>query len=806
MKAAVLAVLAAVATVVVGGAMDVALSPPALLLPCGGVDTCQQGEPAAGEVTPASAPRAPRQLPLETDWKERNCMCDRECSRHADCCDDAPSVQLTAKEQLPFECRELRNFGGIYLISTCPSNSTASNATKTACEGPANSSKGDPVSDLPVTDRETSVTYRNVHCAVCNDANPTNLEVWGARLECPSLHEADQLEIRRKMRFENGTWGVWLPRMEPPKPSVTEEAAGKEVGAKVAAFLRRGQQRTPSNTSSLLQRLRRRQRSLTWHPCHVDPVLPEGLIHLVRKCRPNVTGRCPDSWREPKVAEMCEKHTAHVFHGVGRTFKNVYCAMCWGVPVQELSCQGLLGTRNGLFKDFSPTAFAVLFDFSPVHSCQGRIFDPFVGSCRTLVCQESADSGCVSVKPQPLKQDKPSEEIKTNEIPDGKLDCDSTQLSVEEFSVIEPDTLLVTNTGVQLREFKLLRNGSALVCKQPVVEDAASLAEDRFGAALGYVTLVCLGISIICLVLHLLAFALSKTHRASANNLASLCVALLVAYLAFLLGQVVRQHHAFCVASAVLTLYCFLAAFSWMLAIAVDVWSSLRRATTQLRCSSSSRWKRFFFTSLLCWLTPALVVLAAVLVENAPAGAVSEMLRPAFAARPGICWFTSRRSLLLFFAAPVSAVMLLNAVFFTSSALMIHTSSVTRTDFRLYLRLAVLMGLTWSVGLLAGFLDTPALWLVFVVLNSLQGLFIFLAFTCTSKVLKECKDRCCCGCFRRKRRGVINSDTIQGIKGPAKVTTSADMLPWSAFSSSVMSTKSSLHSMDSSRSTDETLY
>jgi NhaP-type Na+/H+ or K+/H+ antiporter len=169
--------------------------------------------------------------------------------------------------------------------------------------------------------------------------------------------------------------------------------------------------------------------------------------------------------------------------------------------------------------------------------------------------------------------------------------CDDTVLlDAEEFSMLERDVLLVSNSGVQFREFRLMDNGSAVLCKEPAVQlDVASLAEDRFGAALGYVTLVGLGISVICLALHLLAFCLSRSHRASANNLASLCVALLVAYMAFLLGQVVRQHHAFCVASAVLTLYCFLAAFAWMLAIAFDVWRSLRRATTQLRYSSASR-------------------------------------------------------------------------------------------------------------------------------------------------------------------------------------------------------------------------
>jgi len=411
---------------------------------------------------------------------------------------------------------------------------------------------------------------------------------------------ADQMEVRRKLRFENGTWGVWLPRSEPPKPPPVEDG-GREVGVKVAAFLRRGQRRNATSTSTaLLQRLRRRQRrSLTWHACNVDPVLPEGLIHLVRRCRPNVVEKCPDTWLEPKVAEMCASHTAHVFHGVGKTFKNVYCAMCWGVPVQEVSCQGLLGTRNGLDKDFSPTAFAVLFDFSPVHTCQGKLFDPFLGTCRSLICQASeVSSGCVSKKsPEP-----PAPEL-TNEIPDEpvkKLECDTVMLSAEEFSVLDPDTLLVSHSGIQFREFRLADNGSAILCKEhQQLLDAASLAEDRFGAVLGYVTLVGLGISVICLVLHLLAFCLSRSHRASANNLASLCVALLVAYMAFLLGQVVRQHHAFCVASAVLTLYCFLAAFTWMLAIAFDVWRSLRRATTQLRYSSASRYVKIVWVYIL---------------------------------------------------------------------------------------------------------------------------------------------------------------------------------------------------------------
>jgi hypothetical protein len=86
-----------------------------------------------------------------------------------------------------------------------------------------------------------------------------------------------------------------------------------------------------------------------------------------------------------------------------------------------------------------------------------------------------------------------------------------------------------------------------------------------------------------------------------------------------------------------------------------------------------------------------------------------------------------------------------NLAFFASSAHMIYsTTSTTRftasagtqRDFRLYARLAVLLGLTWVVGLAAGTMDVDVLWYIFIALNTLQGLFIFLAFTCTDKVIR----------------------------------------------------------------------
>lgn len=538
---------------------------------------------------------------------------------------------------------------------------------------------------------------------------------------------------------------------------------------------------------------------------------------------------------------MCESHTAHVFNG-GATYRNVYCAMCWGVPVQELSChQTQINTRLNFNKDFNVVAFAVLFDFGRGHgsvgssSCPSRqLFDPFLGVCRSLVCvagsAEAAGLGrCVA------------QAHRTEPEPERNNTCTTSHLLDDrEFSIMkEKKVLIIAATGTQLEEdkYQVLENGSALICTPSQLNyTLTSDTGDKFGAMLGYITLVGLGISIVCLSLHLLAFCLipdrtmhgsgnNNGNSNSAKNLASLCSALLIAYCGFLGGQLVRDERDFCVSSAIITYYSFLAAFTWMFAVSLDIWRSLRLATTQLRTSYSGRkqWRKFFINSVCCWFVPAIIVLAAVIVENSPPGSVMEEMRPGFGVRPGICWFSSRKALLVFFAAPISVVMLLNAIFFTSSALMIYSTTAStaggpRRDFRLYLRLAVLMGLTWSVGLLAGFLDTPLLWVVFVVLNTLQGLFIFLAFTCTQKMMRSLREGwLCCYCQhwrrKRRRRELVTSSSIGGVDGGVVggirklgVPSSSDHLPWSAFSSSVNSSKSS-HSEDStSRATDETLY
>ncbi|KAJ9592307.1 hypothetical protein L9F63_001203, partial [Diploptera punctata] len=227
------------------------------------------------------------------------------------------------------------------------------------------------------------------------------------------------------------------------------------------------------------------------------------------------------------------------------------------------------------------------------------------------------------------------------------------------------------------------------------------------------------------------------------------------------------EGNAPCTVVAIVTHYFFLASFSWMLTMAFDVWRTLRLATSELRVSAGKQWRKFVVYSSWSWIVPAIFVLSAIATDNAPPGSVMPDFRPGFGLKN--CWFSRRYALLVFFAVPLALVMILNIAFFSSSAHMIFSttsttrftsSSGTQRDFRLYIRLALVMGLTWTVGLIAGYLNVEGLWYTFIALNTLQGLFIFLAFTCTEKVVRAFADNLS-KCWKRSRRDGLRVDSKQ---------------------------------------------
>ena len=73
------------------------------------------------------------------------------------------------------------------------------------------------------------------------------------------------------------------------------------------------------------------------------------------------------------------------------------------------------------------------------------------------------------------------------------------------------------------------------------------------------------------------------------------------------------------------------------------------------------------------------------------------------------------------------------------------------------------MGITWLFGFLSAFLSEPAIDFIFVVLTSLQGLFLFISFVCNNQVLSELRKKF-------KKKSSINNKCSKDRPSPTKDT------------------------------------
>ncbi|XP_063840404.1 uncharacterized protein LOC135089102 [Scylla paramamosain] len=321
------------------------------------------------------------------------------------------------------------------------------------------------------------------------------------------------------------------------------------------------------------------------------------------------------------------------------------------------------------------------------------------------------------------------------------FECILVLLEEGEFDEFPNGTVHVAAYGRTYTPGEYLKHGDGLlVC---LMEEIATDTR-KFSDALGWVSLIGLSLSCACLLLHLAAFALlPELRNHSGRNLASLCLALLAAYITLLVNMMVEAKGAGCTTLAAAMYYFFVTSFTWMNVIAFDVWYTFRLTQRQLRVSSGAQWHRFIAYSLYSWLLPGAATLVLVLVDQLEPSGLQKELLPRLAET--WCWFNHRKALLAFFAAPMMILIVMNFVFFVSTAVIITQTGSTaaassargnnpRRQYTMYLRLAVLMGFTWVSGIAAGYLDLEALWYVFVLLNTLQGVFIFLAFTFRTRV------------------------------------------------------------------------
>lgn len=263
--------------------------------------------------------------------------------------------------------------------------------------------------------------------------------------------------------------------------------------------------------------------------------------------------------------------------------------------------------------------------------------------------------------------------------------------------------------------------------------NATSPARRRWYGVQNYLTIICLSLSLVCLLLKGVVYVLYR-HSRSFSSKCTLClsVTLFWSQLIFLLANSFKVPAPFCAVLALVLHYGFLSTFFWTSVLSFDIWKNVAAV---VHLPSGRHGCGFFAYCLIAWGGPSVIAgLSAVL---------NWTVRSTFPLSPRYghfgCWIGSTGAQAVFFLLPMMLLLLLDLCLYAHIVIHIrHTSSQTagfdfkgggqRSHMALFVKLALIMGTTWLTGFVGAFVDVLAVDIIVIVLVGLQGVYLFFGF------------------------------------------------------------------------------
>eukprot|EP00056_Hartaetosiga_gracilis_P011978 m.186575 g.186575 ORF g.186575 m.186575 type:complete len:1754 (-) comp13616_c0_seq1:294-5555(-) len=290
--------------------------------------------------------------------------------------------------------------------------------------------------------------------------------------------------------------------------------------------------------------------------------------------------------------------------------------------------------------------------------------------------------------------------------------------------VVSINTETVTCSCTHLTNF-------ALLVKKSSGEGAES--SSTHNDVLSYISYIGLGLSSVCLLATLLLFLFNTELRKDITRqiLSHICFTLLVAILLFLFGfeRNSSMSDNQCTVVGVLLHYFLLSAFCWMLVEGYLYY--LRFAVVFVQNTMSDKQKHIRFM-LFSYLLPLLLV-----------GITMAIFSPSTYESEDICWLNYGNNSIWMFVGPIIVIIAVNLFFFykiLKEVLRIqsrHNSSAkenAKQAVRASATFMVVMGIAW---ILSAFPLTLTLEYLFVILNSFQGVLIFLFHVLFNRAVRD---------------------------------------------------------------------
>ncbi|KAK3598142.1 hypothetical protein CHS0354_027442, partial [Potamilus streckersoni] len=283
---------------------------------------------------------------------------------------------------------------------------------------------------------------------------------------------------------------------------------------------------------------------------------------------------------------------------------------------------------------------------------------------------------------------------------------------------------------------------------------------DKDQVLLSIISIIGCAISIFCLsvtmIAHFIAWRYVKSPRS--RLLMNLSLALLISYIIFLAGIDRTENKNACTAVAALLHYFYLAVFFLMLAYGIDIAVSVIYVFST---RSHVQWLLPF-----AWILPAVIVAVSLGVTKLE-GYGNEKF----------CWLSIEDGLIWAFVGPVALVILLNFIIilvvfqrmFNTSAMMTKSDKFkAKTAVRSLCVLLPITGITWVFGILSVNEDLVVFQYLFAIINSLQGLFIFLFHCFFNHHLRNAIEQINAARRRSQIRYSLTLNSISGSSRPNK--------------------------------------
>ncbi|CAH1240436.1 ADGRL2 [Branchiostoma lanceolatum] len=194
--------------------------------------------------------------------------------------------------------------------------------------------------------------------------------------------------------------------------------------------------------------------------------------------------------------------------------------------------------------------------------------------------------------------------------------------------------------------------------------------------------------------------------------------------------------------------YLYLTSFFWMNVTAFMVYKTfVVEKTIIVRCRSDHMRKALRYMAY-AWGCPLIIVSICAVLEFVETGPLKD-IEFGYGGKV-TCWISKLYPLIFAFFVPLAIIIVANAILFIITVISItRTRSVqgknARQNVKVYVRLSTVMGFTWIFGFLAVVVNTriltEILWFLFIIFNCLQGVFLFVAFVCNTRVLNLYKKR-----------------------------------------------------------------